>query len=228
MTGSFWWDLLIGIAAALVLVWLLLVIVLAVAQPRSGLLREPLRLLPDVLRLVRGPRALTRHRRWIRRCRQAHRTQPQARPAGVRSQRAPRSGLVRRPPRRLRHRARTLPRRPRSAPTSPQPHRPARACPRGMAGSPATVPRARPPLPRQGPTTSSPENLQLIRPAIPFTSQLTTRRKPPRRMRGRVRQSAAGSTQPNWPTQRPVMRIRLPDWVQNPCTWQPMLGSGRA
>jgi uncharacterized membrane protein YkvA (DUF1232 family) len=53
VTGSFWWDLLIGIAAALLLVWLALVVVLLVARPRGGLLREALRLLPDVLRLVR-------------------------------------------------------------------------------------------------------------------------------------------------------------------------------
>ena len=53
MTGSFWWDLLIGIAAALLLAWLALVVVLLVARPRGGLLREALRLLPDVLRLVR-------------------------------------------------------------------------------------------------------------------------------------------------------------------------------
>lgn len=53
MTGSFWWDLLIGIAAAVLLAWLALVIVLIVARPRGGLLREALRLLPDVLRLVR-------------------------------------------------------------------------------------------------------------------------------------------------------------------------------
>jgi uncharacterized membrane protein YkvA (DUF1232 family) len=53
VTGSFWWDLLIGIAAALLLAWLALVVVLLVARPRGGLLREALRLLPDVLRLVR-------------------------------------------------------------------------------------------------------------------------------------------------------------------------------
>jgi uncharacterized membrane protein YkvA (DUF1232 family) len=51
--GSFWWDLLIGVAAALVLTWLALVVVLVIARPRGGLLREALRLLPDVLRLVR-------------------------------------------------------------------------------------------------------------------------------------------------------------------------------
>ena len=53
MTGSFWWDLLIGIAAALLVAWLVLVAVLLVARPRGNLLQEALRLLPDVLRLVR-------------------------------------------------------------------------------------------------------------------------------------------------------------------------------
>lgn len=53
MTGSFWWDLPIGAAAALLLLWLALVVVLFVARPRGGLLREALRVLPDVLRLVR-------------------------------------------------------------------------------------------------------------------------------------------------------------------------------
>ncbi|MEJ2852116.1 MULTISPECIES: YkvA family protein [unclassified Saccharothrix] len=53
MTGSFWWDLLVGLAAALLVTWLALVVVLVVARPRGGLLREALRVLPDVLRLVR-------------------------------------------------------------------------------------------------------------------------------------------------------------------------------
>jgi uncharacterized membrane protein YkvA (DUF1232 family) len=52
MTGSFWWDLGIGIAAALVLAWLGLVAALLVTRPRDHLLREALRVLPDVLRLV--------------------------------------------------------------------------------------------------------------------------------------------------------------------------------
>ncbi|WP_439657402.1 YkvA family protein [Lentzea sp. HUAS TT2] len=50
MTG---WDLLIGVAAALVLTWAALLVALVVVRPRGGLLREALRLLPDVLRLVR-------------------------------------------------------------------------------------------------------------------------------------------------------------------------------
>lgn len=53
MTGSFWWDLAIGIAAAVALAWVALVIALAVARPRGGLLREALRILPDALRLIR-------------------------------------------------------------------------------------------------------------------------------------------------------------------------------
>ncbi len=63
MTGSFWWNLPIGIGIALLLAWLALVIVLALARPRGGLLREALRILPDVLRLVRrlsGDRSLPR------------------------------------------------------------------------------------------------------------------------------------------------------------------------
>jgi uncharacterized membrane protein YkvA (DUF1232 family) len=53
MMGSFWLDLLLSIAAALVLAWIILVIALLVVRPRGGLLREALRLLPDVLRLIR-------------------------------------------------------------------------------------------------------------------------------------------------------------------------------
>lgn len=53
MTGTWWLDMLIGIAVALLVTWLALIIVLAIARPRGGLLREAMRLLPDVLRLVR-------------------------------------------------------------------------------------------------------------------------------------------------------------------------------
>ena len=52
MTGSFWWDLLIGVAAALVFAWVALVIGLAIARPRGGLLQEAMRILPDTLRLI--------------------------------------------------------------------------------------------------------------------------------------------------------------------------------
>jgi uncharacterized membrane protein YkvA (DUF1232 family) len=53
MTGVLWRDLAIGMLAALVLTWVVLVIALAVLRPRGGLLREALRILPDVLRLIR-------------------------------------------------------------------------------------------------------------------------------------------------------------------------------
>jgi uncharacterized membrane protein YkvA (DUF1232 family) len=53
VTSSWWWDLLVGALAALLLAWVTLVGVLVIVRPRGGLLREALRLLPDVLRLVR-------------------------------------------------------------------------------------------------------------------------------------------------------------------------------
>lgn len=53
MTGEFWLDLLLGLAAALVLAWLALIVALVFVRPRGPLLTEALRLLPDVLRLVR-------------------------------------------------------------------------------------------------------------------------------------------------------------------------------
>ncbi|MBB5784601.1 DUF1232 domain-containing protein [Nonomuraea jabiensis] len=53
MTGTWWWDLVIGLVVALAVSWLALVVALAVVRPRGGLLRESLRLLPDMLRLVR-------------------------------------------------------------------------------------------------------------------------------------------------------------------------------
>ncbi|MER7281221.1 YkvA family protein [Dactylosporangium sp. NPDC000244] len=49
-----WWlQTLIGLAIALVVVWLALVVVLLVAKPDKVRLREALRLLPDLLRLLR-------------------------------------------------------------------------------------------------------------------------------------------------------------------------------
>ncbi|MEU4425520.1 DUF1232 domain-containing protein [Actinoplanes sp. NPDC024001] len=59
-----WWaQTLIGVTAALLLVWLALIAALLIAKPEKGLLREALRLLPDVLRLLRrlaGDRDLPR------------------------------------------------------------------------------------------------------------------------------------------------------------------------
>jgi uncharacterized membrane protein YkvA (DUF1232 family) len=49
-----WWlDLLIGLAAALVLAWLALAVVLLAAKPKGPVLAEALRLLPDLVRLLR-------------------------------------------------------------------------------------------------------------------------------------------------------------------------------
>jgi uncharacterized membrane protein YkvA (DUF1232 family) len=49
-----WWaQALISAAAALLIAWLALVAALLIAKPGKALLREALRLLPDVLRLLR-------------------------------------------------------------------------------------------------------------------------------------------------------------------------------
>ncbi|GAA1718964.1 YkvA family protein [Brachybacterium phenoliresistens] len=53
MTGSTWADLALGTLAALLLAWLVLLGALWVVRPRGDLLREALRILPDVLRLIR-------------------------------------------------------------------------------------------------------------------------------------------------------------------------------
>ncbi len=53
MTGSLWWDSAIGVAAALLFAWLILIVAVAILRPRGGLLREAVRILPDVLRLIR-------------------------------------------------------------------------------------------------------------------------------------------------------------------------------
>jgi uncharacterized membrane protein YkvA (DUF1232 family) len=57
------WRVLIGVLLALVLVWAALVIALLVAKPERAQLKEALRLLPDLLRLLRrlaGDRGLPR------------------------------------------------------------------------------------------------------------------------------------------------------------------------
>jgi len=53
VTGSSWPGLLAGAGTALLLAWLALIVALVLARPRGVLLREALRLLPDVLRLIR-------------------------------------------------------------------------------------------------------------------------------------------------------------------------------
>lgn len=53
MTGAWWLEMLLGIAVALVVAWIALVLALVIVRPRGALLREALRLLPDVLRVLR-------------------------------------------------------------------------------------------------------------------------------------------------------------------------------
>jgi uncharacterized membrane protein YkvA (DUF1232 family) len=53
MTGSPWWDLLIGVLAALLVAWIALIGALVIVRPRGSLLQDAMRILPDVLRLVR-------------------------------------------------------------------------------------------------------------------------------------------------------------------------------
>ena len=49
-----WWvETLIGVGIALLVTWLVLLVTLAVARPKGPLLQEALRLLPDLLRLLR-------------------------------------------------------------------------------------------------------------------------------------------------------------------------------
>ena len=48
-----WWHIALGIGVGLVLVWVLLLIVLWRATPERTSLQEALRLVPDVLRLLR-------------------------------------------------------------------------------------------------------------------------------------------------------------------------------
>lgn len=63
MTGSLWWDVLLGVLVGLLVFWLALIVALVLVRPRGDLLREALRLLPDLLRLLRrvaADRALPR------------------------------------------------------------------------------------------------------------------------------------------------------------------------
>ncbi|MEV7626567.1 DUF1232 domain-containing protein [Actinoplanes sp. NPDC089786] len=50
---AWWWQTLIGVGAGLLLGWLALVVALLVAKPGTAQIKEALRLLPDVLRLLR-------------------------------------------------------------------------------------------------------------------------------------------------------------------------------
>ncbi|GII29756.1 YkvA family protein [Planotetraspora mira] len=48
-----WWDIAVGIAIAVLASWLLLIAALIIVRPKAGLLKEALRILPDLLRLLR-------------------------------------------------------------------------------------------------------------------------------------------------------------------------------
>ena len=48
-----WKDVLIGIGAAVVVSWLALVVALLLVRPKGNVLREALRILPDLIRLLK-------------------------------------------------------------------------------------------------------------------------------------------------------------------------------
>jgi uncharacterized membrane protein YkvA (DUF1232 family) len=50
---AWWWQTLLGIVAAVLLAWAALVAALLIARPKGALLGEAMRLLPDLLRLLR-------------------------------------------------------------------------------------------------------------------------------------------------------------------------------
>jgi uncharacterized membrane protein YkvA (DUF1232 family) len=50
---AWWWETLIGLAAAVILAWIALIVALLAARPKGALLGEAVRLLPDLLRLLR-------------------------------------------------------------------------------------------------------------------------------------------------------------------------------
>jgi uncharacterized membrane protein YkvA (DUF1232 family) len=65
------WQVLLGLVAALVVAWAVLVVFLLIAKPEGSLAREAVRLLPDTLRLLRRlaadgtlPRGV-RFRLWV-------------------------------------------------------------------------------------------------------------------------------------------------------------------
>ena len=53
MTGHGWLDVVISVIAGLLLSWLALIMALAIRRPKGNLLKEALRLLPDLLRLLK-------------------------------------------------------------------------------------------------------------------------------------------------------------------------------
>src|SRR5690349_3848769 len=52
-TGRMWRELVVGLVVGLVVTWLAVILALVVVRPRGSLLKESVRLLPDLLRLLR-------------------------------------------------------------------------------------------------------------------------------------------------------------------------------
>jgi uncharacterized membrane protein YkvA (DUF1232 family) len=46
------WQILLSVFGGLIVAWIVLIVVMALARPKAGRLQEALRLLPDVLRLI--------------------------------------------------------------------------------------------------------------------------------------------------------------------------------
>ncbi|WP_406832641.1 YkvA family protein [Pedococcus sp. KACC 23699] len=61
-----WRELVVGVVAALVVTWLALLVALLVVRPKGSLLGESLRLLPDLLRLLRDVAADSSQPRGVR------------------------------------------------------------------------------------------------------------------------------------------------------------------
>ena len=53
MIEPFWLDVAVGMTVAIILAWVVLIVALAILRPPAGLLREAVRILPDVLRVIR-------------------------------------------------------------------------------------------------------------------------------------------------------------------------------
>jgi hypothetical protein len=64
---NYWWTMPLGIVVGLVLIWGVLVAALGLTKPGDHDLKQALRLLPDLMRLVTRPSAGLRRRRDHRR-----------------------------------------------------------------------------------------------------------------------------------------------------------------
>lgn len=61
-----WKDLLIGLGVAMVVAWLALVVALLLVRPKGNVLRESLRILPDLIRLLKDLATDTSQPRGVR------------------------------------------------------------------------------------------------------------------------------------------------------------------